>query len=386
MVSPVNFSGYFEVWLPRVLDAQFVTLRLNTVKVMSVVGARPQFVKLAPISRAFKEKGIEHVIVHTGQHYDPLMSDSFFSELSIPRPDVHLSVGSGPHGQQTGQMLIELEKVIQEIKPSWVLVYGDTNSTLAAALAAAKLQVPIAHLEAGLRSFNRAMPEEHNRVLTDHSADLLLAPTDVAMKHLADEGLSSRSVLVGDVMTDVLFHVRDQVKNQALPLPAMADQPYYIATIHRPQNTDTPERLTTLVHSLAAMDHPVFLLAHPRLQAKAKEWNLHQDVGALRWCDPLPYPQLVRAAMGAKSVITDSGGLQKEAFLLRTPCITVRTETEWVETVELGWNVLAAPGPGIQTAAKNLNPKPTQATPYGEGRAAMQVAEVLLENEGNYQS
>lgn len=353
---------------------------------MSVVGARPQFVKLAPISRAFKEEGIEHVIVHTGQHYDPLMSDSFFSELSIPRPDVHLSVGSGPHGQQTGQMLIELEKVIQDDAPSWVLVYGDTNSTLAAALAAAKLQVPIAHLEAGLRSFNRAMPEEHNRVLTDHSADLLLAPTDVAMKHLADEGLSRRSVLVGDVMTDVLFHVRDQVKDRALPIAAMGDHPYYIATIHRPQNTDTPERLAALVDSLAALDDPVFLLAHPRLQSKAKEWNLYQDVGTLRWCDPLPYPQLVRAAMGAKAVITDSGGLQKEAFLLRTPCITVRTETEWVETVELGWNVLAAPGHDIQTAVKNLNPMPTQATPYGEGQAATRVAEVLLEKEGSRQS
>lgn len=350
-------------------------------QVISVVGARPQFVKLAPIARAFQAAGIDHVIVHTGQHYDPIMSDSFFEELGIPRPDVHLSVGSGSHAVQTGQMLMELEKVFLEINPDWVLVYGDTNSTLAAALAAAKLQVPIAHLEAGLRSFNRAMPEEHNRVLTDHCADLLLAPTQVGAAHLADEGLANRTVVVGDVMTDVLLRVRDQVADQPLPNPQMVSGQYYVATLHRPANTDDPEKLASIVQNLQQMDAPVFLLAHPRLRDRAKSLGIYEDKGALHWSDPLSYPQLVRAAMSAKAVVTDSGGLQKEAFLLRTPCITVRTETEWVETVELGWNVLVSPGPQILQAAQDLHPEPTDAQPYGDGHAADEVARVLLEQK-----
>lgn len=346
---------------------------------MSVVGARPQFVKLAPISVAFDRADIHHIIVHTGQHYDSLMSDSFFEELGIPRPDIHLSVGSGGHGWQTGRMLIELEKTILEAEPDWVLVYGDTNSTLAAALAAAKLQVPIAHLEAGLRSFNRAMPEEHNRVLTDHCADLLLAPTDVGAEHLLDEGLADRTVIVGDVMTDVLFKIRDEVRSHPFPIGDMSEGPYYIATLHRPANTDDPEKLKLVVENLSQMDASVFLLAHPRLRDRAEKLGILENKGSLRWCDPLPYPQLVRAAMNAKAVITDSGGLQKEAFLLRTPCITVRTETEWVETVELGWNVLVEPGPQILQASLELNPEPTDAEPYGDGHAAERVAEVLSE-------
>ncbi len=346
---------------------------------MSVVGARPQFVKLAPVDAALRDAGIEHLIVHTGQHYDPLMSDSFFEELNIPKPDVHLSVGSGMHGEQTGRMLIELEQSILNHQPDWVLVYGDTNSTLAAAIASAKLQIPLAHLEAGLRSFNRAMPEEHNRVLTDHSADLLLAPTEVAVKHLADEGLASRTILVGDVMTDVLLSVRDRVKDTAVPLPGAVEGEYIIATIHRPQNTDNPAILKRIIETLADLDKSVYLLAHPRLQVHAKELGLFEDKGSLHWHDPLPYPQLVRAAMGAAAVVTDSGGLQKEAFLLRTPCVTVRPETEWVETVELGWNVLVTPGQQINAALKELSPTETEEAPYGDGHAAKRVAEALLE-------
>lgn len=342
------------------------------------MGARPQFVKLAPIAHAFDASGIDHVIVHTGQHYDPIMSDSFFEELGIPRPDVHLSVGSGSHGWQTGQMLVELERVILESEPDWVLVYGDTNSTLAAALAAAKLQVPIAHLEAGLRSFNRAMPEEHNRVLTDHCADLLLAPTEVGAAHLVKEGLAGRTVVVGDVMTDVLKCVEKSVENEPLPIAGMSEGPYYIATLHRPANTDDQQKLELIVDNLGQMDAPVFLLAHPRLRDRAEKLGILKDKGSLRWCEPLSYPQLVRAVMSAQAVITDSGGLQKEAFLLRTPCITVRTETEWVETVELGWNVLVEPGPQIVEASRTLCPQPTDAKPYGDGNAADRVAEVLL--------
>lgn len=352
-----------------------------TLKVMSVVGARPQFVKLAPIDHAFADAGIDHVIVHTGQHYDPLLSTSFFEELKINSPDYHLNVGSGPHGEQTGRMLIDLEPVMIKEDPDWVLVYGDTNSTLAAAVCAGKLGLPTAHLEAGLRSFNRSMPEEHNRVLTDHSADLLLAPTEVGVRHLADEGLAARTVLVGDVMTDVLYQTRDAVAELPLPLAAMEENEgeYFVATLHRPQNTDDPDRLAAALQALEDLDSPVFLLAHPRLRSVAEGLGLTAQVAGsnLHWCDPLPYPQLVRAVMGARGVITDSGGLQKEAFLLRIPCTTVRTETEWTETVDLGWNVLVAPGPKMADAALRPTPAPTTATPYGDGHAAQRVAQTL---------
>lgn len=347
---------------------------------MSVVGARPQFVKLSPIATAFNAADIEHVIVHTGQHYDALLSDSFFQELGIPRPDYQLAVGSGSHGKQTGQMLAELEEIMMQVSPDWVLVYGDTNSTLAAALAAVKLQIPVAHLEAGLRSFNRAMPEEHNRVLTDHCADLLLAPTEVGAQHLAAEGLAGRTVVVGDVMTDVLGQVKQSVEHDPLPIEAMRSGEYYVATLHRPVNTDNLDHLGPILASLQAMDAPVFLLAHPRLQDRAQKAGLWGDTGSLRWCDPLPYPQLVRAVMDARAVVTDSGGLQKEAFLLRTPCITVRTETEWVETVELGWNMLVEPGPQILQASKTLRPESTDAQPYGDGHAAERVCGALRDH------
>lgn len=344
---------------------------------MSVVGARPQFVKLAPIDRAFREAHIEHEILHTGQHYDPLLSRSFFEDLGISEPTYHLNVGSGHHGEQTGAMLIDIEKILLENRPDWLLVYGDTNSTLAGAVAAVKLQVPIAHLEAGLRSFNRTMPEEHNRVLTDHAADLLLAPTREAVAQLTREGLAQRTVLVGDVMADVLFAQRDAVIDAPIPVPSPEGN-YVIATIHRPQNTDDPQRLSAILDAFAQFPVPVYLLAHPRLRNIVKEQGGTVDRGNLHWHSPLPYPQLVRAVMSATAVVTDSGGLQKEAFLLRTPCITVRTETEWVETVSLGWNQLVEPGEPMLAAIRCPQPEPTDAIPYGDGHAAQKVAEVLL--------
>ncbi|UNX55737.1 UDP-N-acetylglucosamine 2-epimerase (non-hydrolyzing) [Georgenia sp. TF02-10] len=348
-------------------------------KVLSVVGARPQFVKLAPVAHETRRRGVDHRIVHTGQHYDPVLSDVFFADLDIPAPAVHLGVGSGSHGRQTGQMLAALDEVLAADAPDWVLVYGDTNSTLAAAVAAVKLHVPVAHLEAGLRSFNRRMPEEHNRVLTDHAADLLLAPTPTAMDHLAREGLAGRARLVGDVMTDVLYQVRDRAGGvpallDGQPLPAGG---YYLATIHRAESTDDPPRLRAIVDSLAALDLPVVLLAHPRLRARARDAGVDLSRGALRPRDPLPYPDLVAAARHARGIVTDSGGLQKEAFLLRTPCTTVRTETEWAETVALGWNVLAEPGPDLVAAATRPRPAPTDAAPYGDGHAAARVLDAL---------
>ncbi len=349
-------------------------------KILSVVGARPQFVKLAPVAAECARRGVEHVIVHTGQHYDPMLSDVFFRDLGIPDPDVHLGVGSGSHGVQTGAILGAMDAVLEEHAPDWVLVYGDTNSTLAGTLSAVKLHVPVAHLEAGLRSFNRRMPEEHNRVLTDHAADLCLAPTQVAVDHLAAEGLAPRAVLVGDVMIDVLHRVRDELADTDAVLAELGVEPgtFSVATVHRAENTDDPQRLRAVVEALQQVDHPVVLLAHPRLRARAAEQSLDLDGGSLTTRDPLPYPSLVGAVSAARGVITDSGGLQKEAFALRTPCTTVRTETEWVETVELGWNVLVEPGPALRDAASRPAPEPTDAAPYGEGHAAAAVLDALL--------
>ena len=379
-------------------------------KVLSVVGARPQFVKLAPIAHACAAAGVEHVIVHTGQHYDPMLSEVFFRDLGIPAPDVHLGVGSGGHGAQTGAMLAAMDAVLAEHAPDWVLVYGDTNSTLAGALSAVKLHVPVAHLEAGLRSFNRAMPEEINRVLTDHAADLLLTPTAVGAAHLAEEGLASRTVVVGDVMTDVLLQVRDQVADAPSPLMPELGLPeggYSLATIHRAENTDEATRLRAVLESLAAVDHPVVLLAHPRLVARCAEHGIDLEAwgpvggaggepgdgaragGNLLVHPPLAYPELIASALHARGVVTDSGGLQKEAFLLRVPCTTVRPQTEWVETVELGWNVLVEPGPALVEAASRPRPaEPDDAVahPYGDGHAAERVVVELVARAGTARS
>lgn len=354
-------------------------------KIVSVVGARPQFVKLAPIHQAAIAAGVDHVIVHTGQHYDPMLSDVFFDDLGIGTPDVHLGVGSGSHGVQTGAMLAALDAVFDEHRPDWVLVYGDTNSTVAAALSAVKMHIPVAHLEAGLRSFNRRMPEEHNRVMTDHAADLLLAPTQVAVEHLAGEGLADRTILVGDVMTDVLFEVRDRVggaRSVLLDELGLPHGGFYLATIHRAENTDDPERLAAIAAALGDLDRPVVLLAHPRVVAKAAAHGVDLNRGTLIAHAPLAYPDLIAAALSSAGVVTDSGGLQKEAFLLRVPCTTVRTETEWVETVELGWNVLANTAAEIAAGVTRERPADTVVAPYGDGRAAERVIEALSAANG----
>ncbi len=351
-------------------------------RLVSVVGARPQFVKLAPVARAAQDRGIEHLIIHTGQHYDPMLSDVFFTELGIPAPDKHLGVGSGSHGQQTGAMLAALETALLDLQPDWTIVYGDTNSTLAATLAAVKQHLKVAHIEAGLRSFNRRMPEEHNRVLTDHAADLLLAPTEVAAQHLAAEGLAARTVVVGDVMTDVLLAVRDAVQGKPAVIAeelGLAAGEYSLATVHRAENTDDPARLAAIIESLRQIDHPVVLLAHPRLIALANQHGIALEGGNLRAHAPLGYFDLVAAALHSRGVVTDSGGLQKEAFLLRVPATTIRPETEWVETVQLGWNVLVEPGPALIAAASRAVPAPTDATPYGDGHAAARIIDTLIQ-------
>ncbi|WP_144803112.1 non-hydrolyzing UDP-N-acetylglucosamine 2-epimerase [Curtobacterium sp. BH-2-1-1] len=352
-------------------------------KILSVVGARPQFVKLAPVARALAGR-CEHVIVHTGQHYDPAMSDVFFDDLAIPQPSHQLEVGSATHGAQTGRMLERIEAVCSAERPDAVLVYGDTNSTLAGALAAVKLHIPTLHLEAGLRSFARTMPEEINRVATDHTVDRCLAPTAAAMAHLEREGLGERSRLVGDVMTDVLFAVRDAVAGTAPRLPAeIGTDPYVVATFHRPTNTDDPERLTAVLEGLASVGRRVLLLAHPRLRASAARHRLLLDRPGVVVADPVSYPELVRTVRDSVGVVTDSGGLQKEAFLLQRPTVTVRSETEWVETVDLGWNTLVGDDPTtIGAAFDDLTTPITGATPYGDGHSARLVADEVLEVAG----
>lgn len=361
----------------------------QAVKVVSVVGARPQLVKLAPIAAAFARTEHQHVIVHTGQHYDVNLSDVFFSGLGIPAPDVHLGIGSGSHGVQTGRILEAMDPVLAQEAPDWVLVYGDTNSTLAGAVSAVKQHIKVAHLEAGLRSFNRRMPEEHNRVLTDHAADLLLAPTEEALRHLATEGLAERSVLSGDVMVDVCLQVRDSVLAGQHPRPVLPDgidpdAPYLLATLHRAENTDDPARLAALVEALATLPVPVALLAHPRLLAKAQEQGLKLAQGALHVGNPVGYAGMIAAVLGSVGVVTDSGGLQKEAYLLGRPCTTLRSETEWLETLSGDWNRLV-PDPRALSAdewvrtATRPAPATAQGEPFGDGRAAQRVVEILAE-------
>ena len=351
-------------------------------KILSVVGARPQFVKLAAIAdAAARRDDVEHIIVHTGQHYDAAMSDVFFADLRIPAPDVNLSVGSGSHGRQTGAMLAGMDEVLEAHQPDWTLVYGDTNSTLAGTLSAVKMHRRVAHLEAGLRSFNRRMPEEHNRVLTDHAADLLLAPTEVARTHLAAEGLADRTLVTGDVMTDVCLRVADSVRGTELTLPEGIDpaQPFAVATIHRADNTDDPDRLRTIIASLQGLDMPLALLAHPRLVARAAEAGITLAGGAVHVGEPVAYPDLINAVQSARAVVTDSGGLQKEAYLLGTPCSTVRTETEWVETLEGDWNQLVTDPATLADSV--MRPAPTAQRPphYGDGRASQRSVAALIE-------
>jgi UDP-N-acetylglucosamine 2-epimerase (non-hydrolysing) len=300
------------------------------------------------------------------------MSDVFFRDLGIPDPEENLAVGSGSHGWQTGHMLERLERSLQAHKPDWVLVYGDTNSTLAAAIAAVKSHLPLAHLEAGLRSFNRRMPEEHNRVLTDHASDLLLAPTNVAMVNLNSEGIGGRAVLVGDVMTDVCLATKKEVlaSHPTMPEGWSDDSKHLVATIHRQENTDDEQRLRLILSYLSSANVPVRLLAHPRLRSKAAGFGIQLEMTNISVFDPLSYPQLVYAVVRSSGVVTDSGGLQKEAFLLERPCITLRTETEWPETVELGWNLLDPnctrnPSELLQGMA----PRDHQ-SPYGTGSSA----------------
>lgn len=351
------------------------------IRVLTVVGARPQFIKAAAVSRALACTGeISEEIVHTGQHYDDAMSGAFFRELEIPEPVVNLEVGSGQHGEQTGRMLAGIERKILDRKPDWVLVYGDTNSTAAAALAAVKQHVPVAHVEAGLRSFNRRMPEEINRIVADHVSDLLFAPTQTAVNNLAAEGISGQKVaLVGDVMYDAALFAAESAP---LTDPRLMGRAYVCATVHRAENTDDPDRLLAILDGLDQSGMPVALPVHPRTRATLEEH------GRTQWAsdrfvllDPLPYKSMAAMVKGAAVVATDSGGLQKEAFFHGVPCVTLRDETEWVELVELGWNRLVPPR-SASTIAEEIRAAVGRTgragQPYGEGDAATKVAAALV--------
>lgn len=351
-------------------------------KILSVVGARPQFIKLAPIVRAATVHGVRHDLVHTGQHYDPRLSAALFEELRLPEPDVNLGVGSGSHAVQTARMLPALETVFLEREPDWVLVYGDTNSTLAAALAAAKLGLPLAHVESGVRCHRRDVPEEINRVLTDHASNLLLAPTGTALRNLRKEGLGDRSELVGDVMVDACLLAREHVLSGGRPTPAhsRSPRPYVVATCHRPENTDNPQRLRRIVDALARIRVPVLLLAHPRLMRRSKEHGIPLNVGLVELMPPATYLEMIATLMSARCVVTDSGGLQREAFLLGTPCITLRGETEWIETLADGWNVLDPDLTSVAGAADLVRPEQRDPTALGDGRAADRILAILRDD------
>jgi len=345
-------------------------------KVLSVVGARPQFVKAAPVSERLR-RSHEAVLVHTGQHYDHDLSGVFFEELALPEPDHHLGVGSAGHAEQTAAMLRAIDAVVEREAPDVVLVYGDTNSTLAGALSAAKRDVTLAHVEAGLRSGDWSMPEEVNRVLTDHAADLLFVPAESAAATLRDEGVTAGVHVVGDVMYDALRAVRHRVGGAAPPGDVSA--PFVLATVHRAANTDDPDRLAAILDGLAAAPRPVVLPAHPRTVEALQRYGLHDRASeALELTDPLGYVEFLGLVEAATAVATDSGGVQKEAFYLDTPCVTLREETEWVETVEAGWNVLVGADPAaIRAALTREFDRGAKPTPYGDGSSAEAIVSVL---------
>lgn len=344
-------------------------------KAASIVGARPQFIKAAPVDRELRELG-EHRLIHTGQHYDYAMSAVFFEELNIPEPHYNLGVGSASHGRQSGEMLIRVEETLMEEQPDCVLVYGDTNSTLAGALAAVKLHIPVAHVEAGLRSFNRAMPEEINRVLADHVADFLYCPTETARSNLAREGIAGAVFNFGDVMYDAVVQSLEVVEGKSGILASMdlASGAYLLATIHRPANTDDDQNLSGILRALASTEEVVVFPAHPRT-SQAMERLALELPSNVRLLEPVSYLDMLALEKNARLILTDSGGMQKEAYFFGVPCVTLREETEWVETTEAGWNLLVgAEQQTIVNAICEFQPQGERPEVFGDGKASQRIA------------
>jgi UDP-N-acetylglucosamine 2-epimerase len=378
-------------------------------KMVTIVGARPQFIKAAAVTRAIQrynkrcpsKQKLQEILVHTGQHYDYLMDKVFFEELELPKPDYHLGVGSGSHARQTGIMLEKIEAVLQKEKPEVVMVYGDTNSTLSGALAAAKLNIPVAHVEAGLRSYNRTMPEEINRLLTDHLSAFLFCPTDQAVRNLFKEGIKeggTRKVKnVGDVMYDsILYYSKIAEKKSTIlhglnlvnPQSAIRNPQYYLATLHRAENTDDPKRLKSILRALNEIGEntPIVLPLHPRTKKMMKVHHLFSEFKNIKWIDPVSYLDMLQLEKKAKAILTDSGGIQKEAYWLKVPCFTLREETEWVETVKSGWNVLV--GTGMKRIVKEVSHTERRRKylkgdkVFGDGKASQKIVRILIRHFG----
>ncbi|MGG3912720.1 non-hydrolyzing UDP-N-acetylglucosamine 2-epimerase [Rossellomorea vietnamensis] len=348
-------------------------------KIITIIGARPQFIKAAPVSRVLREH-VEELIIHTGQHYDANMSDIFFEELNIPKPDFQLGIGSGSHGKQTGEMLSGIEEILLKEKPDYVLVYGDTNSTLAGSLAASKLHIPIIHIEAGLRSFNKKMPEEVNRILTDHISEYLFCPTDTAVENLQNENITTNVINVGDVMYDAVLYNRELAneKSEIIQQLEIVDKDYHLITIHRAENTDDPERIKNILEALNEIDTLKVWPIHPRTKnvLKSMGYNL-EDIHNLKVIEPVGYLDMLTLESQAKKIITDSGGVQKEAYFMRVPCVTVRDQTEWVETLQYDANILTGTDKQkiLEAVAKETTPEYLNV--FGDGHAAEKILDII---------
>lgn len=382
-----HLKGFHSIWkgdyFEGVRNPEYcVRLRplRSNMKVVSVVGTRPQFIKAAMVSHKLREKCHE-VFVHTGQHYDHEMSKVFFDELAIPEPDYNLGVGSGSHGVQTGAMLARIEEVCLQENPDMVLVYGDTNSTLAGALSAAKLRIPVVHIEAGLRSFNRIMPEEINRILTDHLSSLLLCPSQSAVGNLRKEGIHKGVFHVGDVMSDAMMFACERVEQHSKIVEELGLRPqgYILATVHRAENTDNPDRLAGILLALRelAKSEPVVFPVHPRTSERLIQRAV--STGKIHLIDPVGYLDMIAFERHARIILTDSGGIQKEAYWLSIPCVTLRTETEWIETVQCGWNTVVGADPArILHAVQHWRPGKEHPQLYGDGNVALRCVELIL--------
>jgi UDP-GlcNAc3NAcA epimerase len=345
-------------------------------KFLTVLGARPQFIKAAPVSRELR-KNHEELIIHTGQHYDKNMSDIFFEELHIPKPDFHLGIGSASHGKQTGEMLTKIEEIILDEKPDYVLVYGDTNSTLAGALAAAKLHVPVVHIEAGLRSFNKKMPEEINRIMTDHVSEYLFCPTNTAVKNLTDENMTHNVINVGDVMYDAVEYNRQLAENNSdiLNTFGLISKDYHLITVHRAENTDDPEKISSILEAFSEIEEVKVWPMHPRTKHVIERLNLSLDnIPNLMIVDPVGYLDMLKLESNAKKILTDSGGVQKEAYFMEVPCVTLREQTEWVETLESEANILVGTDKEKILSAVQKEVTPTYKNLFGDAKAAEKIA------------
>ncbi len=348
-------------------------------KIVTIIGARPQFIKAAAVSRKIREENQE-IIIHTGQHYDDNMSKIFFEELDIPYPDYNLNVGSGGHGAQTGRMLEKIEEILEKECPDWILVYGDTNSTIAGALAASKMLIPVAHVEAGLRSFNMNMPEEQNRILTDHISKLLFAPTETSVSNLRNEGIKEEIIHnVGDVMYDATLHFEKIANEKSIIMEKLEinEGDYILATVHRAENTNDISRLRNIIEALNSCQMNIIFPLHPRTKKYIEDYNLKLKEN-IRVIEPVGYLDMIMLEKNSKKIVTDSGGVQKEAFFFNKPCITLRDETEWVETVNNGWNILVGANESkILNAIQNFSPTNDRENYYGDGDAAHKIVSKL---------